>query len=60
MNNNTTLYDGMSDENALIKDIEAWEDSQFEFHYDARKVVEETFKAMDQARRLLTRAKELL
>ena len=50
----------MSDENALIKDIEAWEESQFEFTYDVQRAIKETFEAMAQARKLLTRAKELL
>lgn len=61
MNNNTTLYDGMSDEDTLIKDILVWEgDIDLGNIGSYKEIMLSYIKLNEEARKLLTRAKELL
>lgn len=61
MNNRVGLADGMNEQEALIADIEAWEDNRIHvFLAGEPDMISQIFKSEVEASKLLKRAKELL
>ena len=58
--NRTTLAGGPNEAEELVHDIEAWEETQFEFPLDVLVAIKQMSKELIEARKLLKRAKELL